>query len=50
MSEITMVQMMGNSIFSVLDTGRSCFITICRSAFVVSAFIMGGGITGTSAM
>ena len=41
-SEMTMVQMMGNKIFSVLDTVRSCVITMRRSALVVSAFIMGG--------
>ena len=45
-----MVTMMGNSTFSVLETGRSCFILILRSASVVRAFMMGGWITGTRAM
>ena len=34
--------MMGKMIFSVLETVRSCFITIMRSSCVVSAFMMGG--------
>ena len=45
-----MVTMMGNKIFSVLETGRSCFILILRSLSVVSAFMMGGWMTGTNAM
>jgi len=45
-----MVTMMGKMILSVLDTVRSCFITTVRSFLVVSAFIMGGWITGTRAM
>ena len=48
--ETTMVTMMGKMILSVLDTVRSCFITTVRSFLVVSAFIMGGWITGTRAM
>ena len=49
-SEMMIVSTIGKRIFSVLDTGRSCFITILRSSFVVRAFMMGGWITGTSAM
>ena len=40
----------GKRIFSRLVTGRSCCILILRSASVVSSFIMGGWIIGTSAM
>ena len=40
----------GKKIFSFLLTSRRGFITICRSFSVVSAFIIGGWITGTSAM
>ena len=48
--ETKMVTTMGNTIFSALETGRSCFMTIRRSALVVSAFMMGGWITGTRAI
>ena len=37
-----MVHMIGKMIFSVLETVRSCFITMLRSFLVVSAFMMGG--------
>ncbi len=40
----------GKRIFSRLETGRSCVILILRSACVVSSFIMGGWIIGTSAI
>ena len=50
MKDTNMVTMMGNIIFSFWDTGLSCFISIRRSSFVVSAFIIGGCMTGTSAM
>ena len=46
----TMVTMMGNRIFSSLDTGRSCSILILRSFSVVRSFINGGWMIGTSAM
>ena len=42
--------MMGKMILSVLETVRSCFMTTERSLEVVIAFMMGGWITGTSAM
>ena len=45
-----MVHRIGKMIFSVRDTGRSWVITMLRSFLVVSAFMMGGWITGTSAM
>ena len=45
-----MVTMMGKMILSVLVTARSCFMTTVRSFLVVSAFMMGGWMTGTSAM
>ena len=45
-----MVTMMGKTILSVLVTVRSCFITTVRSFLVVIAFMMGGWMTGTSAM
>ena len=48
--ETMMVTMIGKMILSVLETVRSCFITTVRSFLVVSAFMMGGWITGTSAM
>ena len=38
----TAVTIIGNNIFSVLDTGLNCSITIERSFSVVSAFIIGG--------
>ena len=47
---ITIATITGKSIFSVLDTGRSCFITMLRSFLVVSNFIMGGCIKGTNAI
>ena len=45
-----MVTAIGKMIFSRLDTGRSCSMTMERSFLVVSARMMGGWITGTSAM
>ena len=45
-----MVTAMGKMIFSFLETGRSCSITMERSFLVVRARMMGGWITGTSAM
>ena len=45
-----MATMMGKMILSVLVTERSCFITTVRSFLEVSAFMMGGWITGTRAM
>ena len=50
MSEIRMVHMIGKIIFSVRDTCRSCVMTMLRSFFVVSSFMMGGCMTGTSAI
>ena len=44
------VTTMGKTIFSCLDTFRSCFMTISRSFRVVRARMMGGWMTGTSAM
>ena len=44
------VTKMGNRIFSVFETGRSCSITTERSFFVVSARMIGGWMIGTSAM
>jgi len=44
------VTTMGKKIFSFLLTSRRGFMTIWRSSLVVSAFIMGGWITGTRAM
>ena len=35
---------------SVLDTSRSCSILILRSLSLVSSFMIGGWIIGTSAM
>ena len=40
----------GNMIFSLFVTGRKLSITMARSFFVVSSFIIGGWITGTSAI
>ena len=48
--QTTMVTMMGNRIFSSLDTGRSCSILIFRSFSVVSRRIIGGWMIGTRAM
>ena len=48
--EIKMTTITGKMIFSSLETGRSCSITTERSFLVVSAFIMGGWMIGTSAM
>ena len=45
--QTTIVTMMGNSIFSNLDTGRSCAILIFLSFSVVKSFIIGGWIIGT---
>ncbi len=42
MRETTIVATMGKSIFSLLETGLSCFISIMRSFLDVSSFIMGG--------
>ena len=51
MSRITMVATaIGNTIFSVLETGRSCSILISRSFLVVSRRMSGGCIIGMSAM
>ena len=44
------VMMIGKTIFSVLDTGRSCPIFIARSFLVVNARMIGGWITGTRAI
>ncbi len=49
-SAITDMTSRGKMSFSRLETGRSCFITILRSRDVVSAFMMGGCMTGTIAM
>ena len=49
-SEITMVHMIGKMTFSVLETGRSWVILTLRSFLVVSARMMGGWMTGTSAI
>ena len=38
----TMVTIIGNRIFSSLETGRSCSILILRSFSVVSSFMIGG--------
>ena len=46
----TIVTTIGNRIFSSFDTGRSCAIFIFLSFSVVSAFIIGGWIIGTSDM
>ena len=40
--QTTMVTIIGNKIFSVFDTGRSCSILILRSSSVVSNFMIGG--------
>ena len=40
----------GNTIFSVFETGLNCSIFIALSSLVVKALIIGGCITGTSAM
>ena len=50
MRHTTMVTMMGNRIFSSLDTGRSCSILILRSCSVVKNFMIGGWMIGTKAM
>ena len=44
------VTTIGKIIFSFFDTLRSCVMTISRSFLVVSAFMIGGWITGTNAM
>ncbi len=50
-SRITkIVTRMGKMIFSVLETGRSCVILTLRISLVVSSFIMGGWISGISAI
>jgi D-alanine transaminase len=41
-SATKIVTTMGNTIFSVLETGRSSLITISRSFFVVRSFMIGG--------
>ena len=46
----TMRTEIGKIIFSVLETGLSCCILIFLSASDVRAFMMGGWMTGTSAM
>ena len=43
----TTVMIIGNKIFSSLDTGRSCSILIFLSSSVVKSFIIGGWIIGT---
>ena len=48
--ETMMVTMMGKMTFSVLETGRRVSMTTMRSFLVVSAFMMGGWMMGTSAM
>ena len=40
----------GKMMRSAFDTSRSCTISILRSSSVVSSFMMGGWINGTSAM
>ena len=40
----------GKRMRSAFETSRSCTISILRSASVVSALMMGGWISGTSAM
>ena len=40
----------GKMIFSAFETSRSCVILILRSFSVVSAFMIGGWISGISAM
>ena len=49
-SATKMVTTMGKMIFSFLLTSRRGFMTIWRSCSVVRAFMIGGWITGTSAM
>ena len=44
------VTMIGKRIFSVLLTGRLCVILILRSSAEVMSFMMGGWISGISAM
>ena len=44
------VTMIGNRIFSSLDTGLSCSILIFRSSSVVRSFMIGGWMIGTRAM
>ncbi|OPY06818.1 MAG: hypothetical protein A4E67_01356 [Syntrophaceae bacterium PtaB.Bin038] len=46
----TIVTAIGKMIRSVFDTGRSCSITTVRIFFVVSSFMIGGWMIGTSAM
>ena len=47
---LTIVMMIGNRIFSSLDTGRSCSIRISLSSLVVRSFMIGGWMIGTRAM
>jgi hypothetical protein len=42
--------MIGNRIFSSLETDLGGFIFICRSFLLVSSFMIGGWITGTRAI
>ena len=49
-SETNTVTMIGKQTFSVLETVRSWAMTTWRSFLVVSSFMMGGWMTGTSAM
>ena len=49
-SETITVTITGKSIFSSFETGRRVSITTLRSFFVVSARIIGGWMTGTSAI
>ena len=45
-----MVTMIGKRIFSLFETGRACTILIWRSFSEVRSFIIGGWISGISAM
>ena len=49
-STTTTVTKIGNRIFSVLETVRSCVMTTERSFLVVSARMIGGWMIGTSAI
>ena len=49
-SDTMIVTAMGKMIVSVLETWRSWPMRMVRSLWVVSAFMMGGWMTGTKAM
>ena len=49
-SDTKIVTMIGKHTRSTLETGRSCSMTMERSFLVVSSFMIGGWMTGTSAM